>query len=141
MNDKLRSGYRKRLSEGDVVFFVEGETMLGQGQLTVKKGLVSSTSLPLGHDRRYLTVTIQDDLDAESMLGVAVTKSPRELFTTEEVARVLQNDVGPLSSDQRRVEDIIRDEIALHDLTSILGGAAMSRLVEDEIRNPGDPEY
>lgn len=44
---QARQGYRERLSKGDVVYFVEGENIIGGGNLTVKKASVTSTVLPV----------------------------------------------------------------------------------------------
>jgi len=140
--DLEREGYRHRLAEGDVVYFVEGENSIGAGDLTVKKATVGSTTGPGGWERHYPFVNIWDNPSEEPRgAWVSTSRSPRELFTTEEVARVLRDQEGPLASDTRPVDELLVDPIASKELAGALGGAAIQRLAQDELRRPGDPEY
>lgn len=144
MNDKIRQGYRSRLIEGDVVYFVEGEGITGSrsDRPVVKKASVSSTLSSGGHERHYPIVALWDlpDIDPKGR-GVNVSKSPRELFTLEEVQRAIRQLEGPLGIDDRPVDALIIDSLSNQELTAVLGGVVMQRLADDELRNPGDPEY
>ncbi len=137
-----REGYRQRLTKGDIVYFVEGENSIGAGDLAVKKATVDSTTGPGGWKRHYPSVSIWDNPSEEPKgAWVSIARSPRELFTAEEVARVLRDQEGPLASDTRPVDELLVDPIAGKELAGALGGAAITRLAQDELRRPGDPEY
>lgn len=142
--ERLQQEYRERLSKGDIVYLVEGESIVGSGPLTVKKGRVSSVALPLPGEtvRRYPRVDLWDGIDeGPKVQGINVAKSPRELFTEDEVKRAVVQYEGPLGSDSRPVDELITDPIARQELTGILGGVVMARLAQDELGKAGDPEY
>ena len=144
MLDTIREGYRSRLHKGDVVYLVEGEGVTGSfsDDLSVKKASVSSMNLPGGQERHYPFVALWDEVDqAPEGTSVNVSKSPRELFTAEEVMRVLRQYEGPLGADDRPVDALLADPLANQELAAVLGGAVMQRLADDELRRPGDPEY
>lgn len=144
MSNEARQGYRSRLHKGDVVYFVEGEGVTGStsDRPVVKKANVSSTELPDGHERRYPFVALWDQVDKDPKgLGFNVAKSPRELFTEEEVKRAIRQHEGPLGIDDRQVDALVVDPLTNQELTAVLGGVVMQRLAEDLLRNPSDPEY
>jgi hypothetical protein len=144
MANEARQGYRSRLNKGDVVYFVEGEGVMGSpsDRPVVKKASVSSTKLPGGYERHYPFVALWNQVDKDPKgLGFNVAKSPRELFTEEEVQRAIRQHEGPLGIDDRPVDALVVDPLANQELTAVLGGVVMQRLAEDELRNPGDPEY
>lgn len=140
--DLERKGYRERLDEGAVVYFVEGVNAVGGGNLSVKKGSVGSIKTPNGGDRRYPFVNIWDNPDTPPEgAWVSVSLSPRVLFTAEEVRRILRDQEGPLGFEQRSIDELMIDPALGEELAGVLGGAAIKRLAEDELRRPGDPEY
>ena len=140
--DLERKGYRERLDEGDVVYFVEGVNAVGGGDLGVKKGSVGSIKTPSGGNRHYPFVNIWDSPDKPPKSAwVSVALSPRVLFTAEEVRRILRDQEGPLGFEQRSIDELMIDPSLNEELAGALGGAAIKRLAEDELRQPGDPEY
>lgn len=144
MSNNAVEGYRERLTEGTVVYFVEGEGVEGSrnARPVVKKASVTSTKLPGGHDRHYPYVAIWDTVENDPQgLGFNTSLSPRELFTKEEVLRSIHQHEGPLNIDDRPIDALVVDPLANQVLTAVLGGVVMQRLAEDELRNPGDPEY
>ncbi|QQS18409.1 hypothetical protein IPL68_07530 [Candidatus Saccharibacteria bacterium] len=144
MTEKEREGYRSRLNVGDIVYFVEGKGVTGSPRdpLVVKKASVSATTLKGDSVRHYPLVALWDQVDIDPKgLGYNVAKSPRELFTPEEVLRAIRKQDGPLEIDDRPVDALIVDPITNGDLTAVLGGVIMHRLLDDELRNSGDPEY
>lgn len=138
----VREGYRRRLRNGDIVYFVEGESILGLGQLIVKKASVTSVELADGGERYYPVVTLWETVDSNpNEAGVSVLKSPRELFTPKEVVRALVNDGGPLGVDERPIDILLTETLTNQELAAVLGGIVIARLAQDELRNPRNPEY
>jgi hypothetical protein len=98
--------------------------------------------LPGGQERHYPFVSLWDSVDKDPKgLGMSVAKSPRELFTENEVMRAIVQHEGPLGIDERPVDALVTDPIARQELTAVLGGIVVDRLAQDELRRPGDPEY
>ena len=137
MATNTREGYRERLSKGDVVYLIDGETVAGTGRPIVKKASVDM----LEEGKRYPFVKLWESVDQEPRGGFVTSRSPRELFTAEEVARLIRQHEGPHGIDDRPIDELVVDAIANQELTAVLGGAAIQRLADDELRRPGDPEY
>ena len=133
----MREGYRKRLSEGDIVYFVEGRGETGAGDLVVKKGSIYSAPPHIN----YPSVSVWDNVERRSSCNPTVALSPRSLFTAKEIKRLISQHEGPLGIDERPIDSLVSDPLANLELTAIVGGAAIQRLAEDELRNPRDPEY
>lgn len=141
-NESIRAGYRERLTEGDIVYFVEGESFIGTGPLVVKKASVTSTSMPNNQARRYTMIAPWESIDKDPKnSGMRVARSPRELFTDTEVQRALNQYEGPLCIDGHPMDALITDPLANVELVGVLGSVVINRLADDELRRPHDPEY
>lgn len=137
MSEIQREEYRERIKEGNVVYFAEPNNVVGARipdfTLIVKKATVLHKE-----GRRYPLVTIWEDVgrDPEG-LGICVGKSPRELFTVEE----LQSLIADRKEFQNRtIDDLVKDSVSNRRLAHILSEVARERLGNDFKRNPRDPE-
>lgn len=136
MADMSRQAYRERLKADDVVYLVEGEGALGHGSLTLKKASVMG---PESEGKRYPYLALWKAPDSGP--GVSgVSKSPREVFTEQEVIAVAEVRDPSLLVSGREVDVLAQDPIVLADLVAVLGQEVVSRLAQDELAHPGDPE-
>lgn len=143
MHEKSRAGYRERLTEGDIVYLAEGQGATGSPNqpIAAKKATVLSTHYQ-GEARHYPIVLLWDKVDKDpGKNGFASSKSPRELFTEEEIIRTIRDEVGPLGIDNRTVDELIADPVTNRELAIALAAASLRKMADDELRNPGDPEY
>jgi hypothetical protein len=92
---------------------------------------------------RYPSVVYWEDVDIDpaGSVGTVTSRSPRELFTREEVLRIIRQHEGSLGIGSLPIDELLIDPTANQELTAVLGGVVMQRLADDELRNPGDPEY
>lgn len=124
--------FRDRIHKGDIVYFVEGESIIGTGDLVVKKATVRDAE----EGRRYPVVMPWDITNEQPSTGMCVSKSPRELFTASEVAGELE-----IEPDMSTIDTLVHDPLANRAIVPILGAKVIERLANDEARRPGDPEY
>jgi hypothetical protein len=144
-SEHQREGYRNRLQEDEIVYFVAGDNVIAakDGPQAVRKGTVNSVSYG-EYRRRYPYVALWETVDEDPVARGAYTcisLSPRELFTSEEVERVRRKDQGPLGMDERAIDEIVADPVTNQELMIALGAAMLDRMAEDELRRPRDPEY
>lgn len=127
-----RELFRERIHKGDIVYFVEGESIVGSGDLVVKKATITDAE----EGRRYPVVMPFKNTNEQSRIGMSVSKSPRELFTPSEFARELE-----IEPDMGTIDTLVNDPSANRAIVPILGAKVIERLADDEARRPGDPEY
>lgn len=118
------------LTEGQTVYFVEPNNALGAQSpdftLEVKKACVEDVG-----NRQFPILIIWRDLDKEPEIGMSVAKSPKELFTPEEVQ--------DLASEMKEfadagVDDLVRDSSANRKLAF-----ALSSIVQERVKdNPNN---
>lgn len=142
MSDQMRKGYRERLAEGDVVYVAEGEGFHGgpDNTLIVKKGTIKQTHYN-GHRKRYPLVGLWDDFEQEPACYVGAGFSPRQLFTAQEIARVLRDEQGPIAIDERPLDELLADPVANREVAIALAAETIGRMADDDFRRPHDPEY
>lgn len=136
MRDNLSNAdYRERLKTGGTVYLIDGEDAMGGGTLTIKKGTLDASD-----EKRYPTVMLWTTLNSgEGVTGL--TKSPRELFTADEVIETIEArdpSVLPVSPDL--LDTLLEDSICRRDVVAVLGQEVIARLADDELAHPGDPE-
>ena len=140
MNANMTPGdYLERLSNGETVYVIDVQH---KNDSLVKKGTVTQ----LDGKRRYPLILIWPNVYKDPKgSGLHIAKSPREVFTHDEVWAALYEDdtlnhlVQPYLKD---VEEIVEDQVFNRAiLTPILGRLIISRMADDWLRNPLDPEY
>lgn len=139
MSEIQRQEYRDRLHEGQVVYFAQPNNILGvhapDSTLIAKKATVTGAE----EGRRYPLVLIWDDVSSDPKgTGIIVGKSPRELFTVEELQSLI---VDRKEFQNKIIDDLVKDAVSNERLAYILSGVARERLGDDHKRNPRDPEY
>lgn len=131
--ERTRQAYRDRLSEGDSVYFVETEDPFGYGNLVVKKATVLHTNF---HDggRMYSPVLLYWGVREDSG-GMTTIKSPLKVFTEAEVRQAIQQQEDLRELDERPVDELVLDLIGNQELTTLLGGLIIERLLETGLDN------
>ena len=139
MSELTPQEYRNRIKEGQVVYFAEPNNVLGRKvpdfTLTVRKATVINAE----EGRRYPAVLRWNDASSDPKgTGISVTKSPRELFTEEELKSLT---VEKKEFQNRGIDNLIGDVVSNRWLAHILSETARERLGDDFKRKPNDPEY
>ena len=130
------------LGPGDIVYLVEGSGFQADGPLTVKKGSISPTFASSNHTQEKPLVTLWKDPNQDpGGIGQAVPMSRSDLFTPDEVIRVVSEQPNPLDTEGLTVDDMVDDPFTHPHLVVILGGAAISRAAESVLQNPSDPQH
>lgn len=140
MTEMTRDEYRDRLSEGDTVYFVAESSGYNKptGELAVLKGTVSDAA----EGRRYPDIAIwRNRAEDPEGFGLHTTRSPRALFTESEVTEALLSAEILLHDSEAPVDELLDDPTVHAEAIIVLGSISMARLVDDEARRPGDPEY
>ncbi len=133
------SDYLERLSNGETVYVIDVQD---QDESLAKKGTVTQ----LDGQRRYPLILLWSNVYKDPRgSGLHIAKSPREIFTHDEVRAALYECGVHNYLEQthlNEVEEIVADQ-ALNRaiLTPILGELIISRMADDWLRNPLDPEY
>ncbi|MDO8619383.1 MAG: hypothetical protein Q7R49_05590 [Candidatus Daviesbacteria bacterium] len=138
MTDIEKEVYKWRLSEGEIVYFVEPDNVLGKfqpdSQLIVKKASVGL----IRENYRYQPVVMWTDVNQDPKgMGTVAMQSPRQLFTAEEIQGITE-DIKELRG--KPVDELIQDSIGGKRLANTLFGAVLDRM-GDDINRPFDPEY
>ncbi len=131
-----KQAFRERLTEGQIVYLAEPDNILGARNpdfnLVVKKASVTAAS-----GRHYPFVIPWEDLTKEPTRGMNVSKSPRELFTTDEIKSIAERQ-GEFKG--REIDDLIADPATNRRLAIVLSEETRERMGDDFTRNPKDPE-
>lgn len=138
MGEIQRQEYRERIKEGGIVYFAEPNNVTGARipdfALVVKKATVINAE----KERRYPIVLIWKDVDEEPEGGISVAKSPRELFTPEELPLLI---ASGKELQNKTIDNLVKDAVSNRRLAHILSEVARERLGDNHKRNPRDPEY
>lgn len=138
-----RIGYRERLHKGDVVYFATDEDEYGGklDTLTVQKATVEQTHYG-SNRRRYPIISLWSLYDVEPS-GAWMSRgiSPREVFTSAEVDRTLNREIGSITLDKRTLDEKLKDPVTNLEVAIALATATIHRMAEDGIAKPYDPEH
>ena len=118
------SGEHGTPSQGDVVYLLDGEDIIGNGPTVVKKGHVVFAEPRVKHP--HVVLWEDPDVDPGNM-GTTVIRASSLLFTTEQVAAALIDYAHPLSTDDRRIDEIVRDPSFNLQLVPVLAQAIAAR--------------
>ncbi len=134
MNKKERSVYRRGLTIGEAIYFVEGEDNLGSPDQppVVKKGIVEGAAFFNGEEQSLRIPT--GFIDPQGGGVISTSRPVSEVFTRREVASVIANDPSALIGDVRSVDEIVGDVVSNRLLVGALGGVIFRRTSNDFLK-------
>ena len=142
-NEAAGQRYVDRLSEGDLVFVVEGDSVNDSvnDKPVVKKARVIQVGWEGRRMDRPRVLFWRNAYEDPGGGGMSAGKLPHEVFTQEEMWKAIHQHDESLAIGSRSLEDLVEDPISNRDLTVVLGSVVIERLAEDETRNPGNLGY
>ncbi len=134
-----RKAYRERLVEGEPVYFVGlnnlNDVFSADSEFRVRKGSVERVD----PDYYYQSVALWSDVNERPMgAWVSETKSPRALFTVDEVNTILKTNQR---LEEKAIDSLVQNTQANRKLASALFGVFIERMSDDLVKKPFDPEY
>lgn len=141
-NEAAGQRYVDRLSEGDIVFVVEGDSVNDSidDKPVVKKARVIQVDWEgrrLDRPRVLFWRNAYEDPGG----GMSAGKLPHEIFTQEEIWEAIRQHDESLAIGSRSLENLVEDPISNRDLTVVLGSVVIERLAEDGTLHPGNLDY
>jgi len=137
MTEAERIVYRRRLNEGDTVYWIDGRGDIDNPNW-VSKGTVKATRDMHGIELSYPGISTWRDLNTEPSGSSQIGKSPRELFTIVEMKDLMKR--TDFIDESRAIDEMVADPLSSRELALVMGTEVMHRMLEDISVSPRDPE-
>jgi len=124
--------YTYEFYNGQIVYLLGKEPIIDNGELTVTKATVFATKDRTGQRLPNPYVRLWHYPTEEPGQGdPIVEKSYSELFTEEEILKMISEDTESLDADSMEIDSMIMDPVRQKELVVKLGTATMLRFTHD----------
>jgi hypothetical protein len=141
-----KSLFRERLSEGDIVYFINKTSHSNRPleRLRIQKATITSLKRPDGSDRNYSCLALWGEIDEDPLRennqsGYFSTYiSPLELFTTAEVEFAIHTSETGHGLGDYYIDDLIMDLESNSRMVAILEKVIAERTTDGPTGDPYD---